>query len=222
MDVADNENIPDHSGLLGFANVYSISTDNVNLASPINIKIPVHQTDLDSSGVNKIDDLKVYQWNSEKRNWEKLNIVDREETGTTGPIGYITGEVEDMGEANYFSLGSPFVAPGGGGGGGCFIATAAYGTPMAKEVVILKKFRDKYLLKNKLGRAFVRWYYRHSPKYASIIAKSEFLKFLTRIFLTPLYLFAYIFLKTNYLLLLFLFLLNTGIIFSIRLHSKFR
>jgi len=111
----------------------------------------------------------------------------------------------------------------GGGGGGCFIATASYGSYQEKHVWILRQFRDRYLLTNRAGRAFVRWYYKHSPKYASIIAKNEFLKFLTRIFLTPTYLFAYIFLKTRYLLLLFLFLLlNTGVVFSVHLHSRVR
>ena len=114
-----------------------------------------------------------------------MNIVDIEETGAPDPIGYITVEVEDMGEMNYFSSGYPFI-PSGGGGGGCFIATAAYGTAMAKEVVILKKFRDKYLLKNKLGRVFVQWYYKHSPKYARIIRKKPVLKAIVRIGLKPL------------------------------------
>jgi len=107
---------------------------------------------------------------------------------------------------------------GGAGGGGCFIATAAYGSYQEKHVWILRQFRDRFLLTNKAGCAFVKWYYRHSPKYASIIAKNGFLRFITRIFLTPSYLFAYIFLNTKYLFLLFLFLLlNSGVVFSIRL-----
>jgi len=180
----DTDYTPAHSGLLGFANIYGVLTDNVNLASTIYIKIPVYQEDLDAAGVSKIDDLRVYQWNSDKGEWEELNIVDIEETNLADPIGYITVEVEDMGEMNYFSLGFPFISSGGGGG--CFIATAAYGTAMAKEVVILKEFRDKYLMKNRMGRAFVRWYYKHSPKYARFIRKRTVLKAVVRIGLKPL------------------------------------
>jgi hypothetical protein len=40
---------------------------------------------------------------------------------------------------------------GGGGGDGCFVATVAYGTPMAEEVKTLCDFRDKYLLTNPAG-----------------------------------------------------------------------
>jgi len=107
-----------------------------------------------------------------------------------------------------------------GGGGGCFIATAAYGSYQEKHVWILRQFRDKYLLTNRIGKGFVKWYYRHSPKYASIIAKNRFLKFLTRIFLTPLYIFAYILLKANYLLFLLLFLLTTGLVWRTRFLKK--
>ena len=38
---------------------------------------------------------------------------------------------------------------------GCFIATAAYGTPMAEEIQILREVRDGYLLTNTAGRALV-------------------------------------------------------------------
>ena len=70
--------------------------------------------------------------------------------------------------------------------GTCFIATAAYGSPDEADVVILRQFRDEYLLTNAPGRAFVRVYYRASPPVARAIAKSEQAKWLVRTELIPL------------------------------------
>jgi len=70
-------------------------------------------------------------------------------------------------------------------GGGCFIATAAYGTPMAKEIQILREFRDGYLLTNPLGRVFVDFYYRVSPPIAEFINGHPGLKPIVRAGLVP-------------------------------------
>ena len=69
--------------------------------------------------------------------------------------------------------------------GYCFIATAAYGTPMAKEIEILRKFRDEYLLTNPLGQAFVDFYYKVSPPMAEFITEHPNLKPIVRVGLLP-------------------------------------
>jgi hypothetical protein len=68
----------------------------------------------------------------------------------------------------------------------CFIATAAYGTPLASEISVLRRFRDRYLGSNALGRAFVDVYYTLGPKLAAIIRRDETLRAVSRGFLAPL------------------------------------
>tara|TARA_B100000029_G_scaffold513015_1_gene611273 strand:+ start:792 stop:1112 length:321 start_codon:yes stop_codon:yes gene_type:complete len=70
-------------------------------------------------------------------------------------------------------------------GGGCFIATAAFGTPFAKEINVLRNWRDNWLLKNKIGTIFVHLYYKFSPPLANNIRLSKKKRFLTRELLTP-------------------------------------
>jgi hypothetical protein len=65
-------------------------------------------------------------------------------------------------------------------GGGCFIATAAYGTPAAEQIDVLREFRDVVLLKNTLGSQFVALYYWLSPPIADFIAGNELLRTLVR------------------------------------------
>ncbi|MCK4814605.1 hypothetical protein KA005_02450, partial [bacterium] len=75
--------------------------------------------------------------------------------------------------------------------GSCFIATAAYGSPLHPYVETLREFRDSYLMPCKLGRALVDFYYRHSPFVADFIAKHSALKVAVRINLLPLVAFSY-------------------------------
>ena len=75
----------------------------------------------------------------------------------------------------------------GGGGGGCFIATAAFGSPLAPEVQTLRAFRDTYLLTNVAGRTFVRVYYLVSPSLANQLQQHDTLRALARALLLPLF-----------------------------------
>jgi len=70
----------------------------------------------------------------------------------------------------------------GGSGGGlpCFIATAAYGTPTAEQIDVLREFRDIVLLKSTVGSEFVTLYYQLSPPIADFIVRSDLLKTLVR------------------------------------------
>jgi len=69
--------------------------------------------------------------------------------------------------------------------GGCFIATAAYGTPMAKEIQTFREYRDEYLLTNPLGQSLVDVYYSISPPMAEFIAEHPSLKPIVRTALVP-------------------------------------
>jgi hypothetical protein len=73
---------------------------------------------------------------------------------------------------------------------GCVIATAAYGTEMAPEVVYMRYVRDELIGSSPTGKllrgGFNAWYYSWSPPIAWAIAGNDALRTLSRIVLTPL------------------------------------
>jgi uncharacterized repeat protein (TIGR01451 family) len=72
-----------------------------------------------------------------------------------------------------------------GGSVSCFIATAAYGSALEPHVKALRDFRDRYLQRTAVGRAFIRFYYRYSPPVAEVIARHGLFRLLARALLTP-------------------------------------
>lgn len=68
---------------------------------------------------------------------------------------------------------------------GCFIATAAYGSPLEAHVQALRTFRDEVLARSDPGRALIAFYERLSPPVAAVIRRHPALGAVTRAALTP-------------------------------------
>jgi len=101
-------------------------------------------------------------------------------SGDVGTIANVTSASTTVIVDSPYSIRADF-----GGAGGCFIATAAYGTPMAEEIQILREFRDEYLLPNPVGKALVDFYYQVSPPVADFISEHPALKPVVRAGLLP-------------------------------------
>ena len=67
----------------------------------------------------------------------------------------------------------------------CFVATAAYGSPLAAEVSVLRRARDRYLMTNEVGRALVSAYYAAGPVLADSIREHEGLRAVARRVISP-------------------------------------
>jgi hypothetical protein len=113
-------------------------------------------------------------------------------TGETNSADFRTATLQpNLGggiDAFISKISEPLPATPGGGGNGdddCFIATAAYGSPLAPQVQLLRELRDQYLLPFATGRAFVKLYYTLSPPLAELIAGSEILRTIVRAGLVP-------------------------------------
>jgi hypothetical protein len=59
---------------------------------------------------------------------------------------------------------------------GCFIATAVYGSSEAREVRVLREFRDAVLVNSMAGRGMICIYYLISPHVARILSGNERLR----------------------------------------------
>jgi uncharacterized repeat protein (TIGR02543 family)/uncharacterized delta-60 repeat protein len=141
-------------------------------------------------------------------------------SGTTNPLD-VTLDSNKSITANFQARPTDDGNGNGGNGGLCFIATAAYGSPSHYYVKILRELRDEYLMSSKLGRRFIHYYYRYSPKVAVFIEKHVLLKIMVRIKLLPLVVLSYMILHLGAMPTLVMLILMFAIpVISVRIRRK--
>jgi hypothetical protein len=148
--------------------------------------------------------------NESARNTEVSSVL----SNTINP-GSISNELSDFPEASVMfpNLNDEY---------NCFIATAAYGSSLEPQVVMLRKFRNHFLLTNSLGRHFVALYYKLSPKAASFINEYDWLKPITQAILYPVIGVAWFCLKLGSALNLGSFLLVFALFMTLRRYSRMK
>jgi hypothetical protein len=97
--------------------------------------------------------------------------------GDVDTIADIEAAVTTITMDDNYSITANFVAAPSGG---CFIATAAYRTPSAEQIDVLREFRDSVLMESTAGSVFVSLYYQLSPPVADFIAANEPLRTMVR------------------------------------------
>jgi PKD repeat protein len=161
------------------------------------ITISIPYPDADDNGIVDGTDIDentiVLKWHNEDTgDWEVLydSVVYPNEN-------FVSAKVNHLSIFGWGIIGGAAAAAGGGSSSSsgstasyCFIATAAYGTPMAGDVMTLRAFRDKYLLTNSAGKCFVDNYYKYSPPIADFISNKPVLRKIVRAMLRPLVWFA--------------------------------
>jgi hypothetical protein len=118
--------------------------------------------------------------------WNVCSLSGVNTTSTNGYSGYMwaridantTPSLDELQGTAWGGYGHPSETPQPCG---CFIATAAYGTDTAKEIDLLREFRDEVLLPNSLGATLVSFYYKTSPPIANFISQHEVLRTAVRV-----------------------------------------
>ncbi|MBN1405225.1 MAG: PKD domain-containing protein [Candidatus Omnitrophica bacterium] len=156
----------------------------------ITLSYPDENDDGIIDGTDRDENDVVIMWKNSQGIWEPIYdcVVYPDENYVTGRVNHLS-----LFGAGFLGAGSIAAAAGVSGSssskGGvsyCFIATAAYGSSDCKDVMTLRRFRDKFLLTNSFGKNFVACYYKYSPKMADYIRNKPALRKTTRMLLKPL------------------------------------
>ncbi len=143
----------------------------VSFARPVTVQVPVDRT------VEDITNIGVWYFDPAAQAWldEGLSRIRLAGTDEQPVVAFDT--------AHFSTFAVTQLAPAGIGP--CFIATAAYGSPLAGEIDTLRDWRDTCLLRSAAGAALVDTYYRLSPPLADAVARHPALAASVRVLLTP-------------------------------------
>ncbi len=189
VTVAPYDDNPGGSAPTGFSSqdkyidVYVPDTTEV---TELEIRLYYTDAEVEAADVDE-ESLRLFWWNDTA--WVQCSDGGVNTASTNGYSGYMwakirnntTPSLADLQGTEFGGYGHPSETPGG-----CFIATTAYGTDTAKELDILREFRDEVLLPNSLGAEFVSLYYKTSPPIANFISQHEVLRTAVRVcFIDP-------------------------------------
>jgi hypothetical protein len=183
----DNPGDDAPSDFLALGKYIDVSATNTTEGTELVIELYYTNAELNKAG---IDDESLLQllW-KDGDEWKECSHWGVNTTDITGNYtysGYMWATINNTTRPSLDDLDeTPFGGYKGptevGGVCGCFIATAAYGTETAKELEILREFRDAVLLPNSLGAKFVSLYYKTSPPIAGFISRHEVLRTAVRV-----------------------------------------
>ena len=171
----------DFNALDKYIDVYVPDTTEV---TEIEIRLYYTDAEVEAAGVDE-ESLRILWWNGTL--WVQFSPDTASGVNTDSIYGYsgymwaiitedTTPSLDELQGDEFGGHGHPTIP----GGGFCFIATSAYGTDTAEQLDILREFRDKVLLPNRLGAEFVAFYYRTSPPIANFISQHEALRAVVR------------------------------------------
>jgi hypothetical protein len=179
----ENPGGPPPTGFSSLDKYIDVYVPDTTEATELEIRLYYTDAELVAANISE-ESLRLFWWDGD--DWVACSDSGVNTASTNGYSGYMwakirndtTPRLDQLQGTAWGGYGHPSEIPQPCG---CFIATAAYGTDTAKEIDILREFRDAVLLPNSLGAGFVSLYYKTGPPIANFISQHEVLRTAVRV-----------------------------------------